>query len=175
MEAKKLHPYIKARCGERNHEHFSKTNPAKTTSKYSGTVEWTVSHKNRLEVQRHPRDEGILVVEVWNWDRRHHHQFIGGVQRPRPASVLVGLPVTRRAAVLYSPLPLPAGTHVDLHKYMSNPDVTTDEKLQMFNGGRPGPEAFCVGYVRSRRTEIRLVAYPAKPFSNAWVARCVLR
>ena len=77
MEAKKLHPYVKARCGEKNGESFEKTKPLKS----SGSVEWTERHDNRLQLQRHPRDEGVLVLELWNWDRWHHHLFLGGEQR----------------------------------------------------------------------------------------------
>lgn len=32
---------------------------------------------------------------------------------------------------------------------MSTPDVTVDERLQIFLSGKPGPDEICVGYVRS--------------------------
>ena len=78
METKKLYPYVKARCGEKNAESFEQTKPVKS----SGSVQWTEHHDNRLQLQRHPRDEGVLVIEVWNWEPRwHHHLFLGGAQR----------------------------------------------------------------------------------------------
>lgn len=79
METKTLYPYVKARCGEKNGESFEKTNPVKSSD--SMQLQWTERHNNRLQLQRHPRDEGVLVIEVWNWDRWHHHLFLGGVQR----------------------------------------------------------------------------------------------
>jgi len=74
---KKIVPYIKARCGEDNHEHYEKTDPIK-----SGTANpvWNPQQHNHLRLQRHPRDSGVLLIEVWDWDRWHADKFVGGAR-----------------------------------------------------------------------------------------------
>ena len=52
-----------------------------------------------------------------------------------------------------------AGTLVDVRKYVANPDVTTEERLQIFKSGRPGQGEECVGYVRARTLQ-HTVQYP---------------
>ena len=68
-------PYVKARCGEDNHEHHEKTDPIKSDK---NDPVWQEKHHNRLQLQRHPRDEGVVVIEVWDWERWHADHFLGG-------------------------------------------------------------------------------------------------
>lgn len=68
--------YVKARCGEVNHESTKKTEPDKNGN---ANPVWTEKHKNRLQLCRHPRDEGVLLLEVWDFDRWGTDDFVGGV------------------------------------------------------------------------------------------------
>ena len=81
-------PYVRARCGEDNHVHYQRTLPVKGGS---ANPVWTKKHENELRLQRHPQDEKMLVVEVWDWDRWLFHRrftgpngkFVGGASMPR--------------------------------------------------------------------------------------------
>ena len=41
-----------------------------------------------------------------------------------------------------------AGTHVNIKKYVEAPNESFEERLNVFESGKPGEDEKCVGYVR---------------------------
>jgi hypothetical protein len=131
-------PYVRVRCGVRTHFHEQTLPHVKP-----GGPEWAwdASMKNELKLQRVPRDENIMVVEVYD-KHRLRDTFLGG-------KLLVSDP-TAACEVLTCVLAR-AGGQVDLLKYMEKPNEEFQEEVLIFETGIP-TEGTDTGSVRTQST-----------------------
>jgi hypothetical protein len=67
-------PYVRIRCGQNNPIH------EQTKDHRNGGAHpvWTSELENEMKVQRHQKDAGVLVVEVWDKDKVGRDDYVGG-------------------------------------------------------------------------------------------------
>ena len=73
MQTRNIKPFVRLRCGVKTHVHAD-TN---TSTDVGPVWKWTEKMGNTISVQRAPKDEGKLCLQVYD-AHRFRDKFLGG-------------------------------------------------------------------------------------------------